>query len=305
MLPAVIKRDKKVMRMKRDEVLILSVDTSSPLLSASLFKRNKGSSFGSPPGSYPASCPPYGEVASVFKEIKKGESRDLDSFVRKLLRKNRVKIEDVGLIVCGVGPGAFAGVRTAVAYVNGISAALKIPLVGVSSLWSIAARLSNFDGPKYVIVPARAGYLYCAVIEWKRAMIACGFGDEKRFPPMIGPGGRVICQISSWGRYRLRDCMKSKEKVLEEIEGRFRGALLLGWGLKAYPEMMTRSFSGLRASVRGEERLGEGQGGTDLKESELFMYPDSRGLVDRGLAEFERGRFSYRLKPLYLTSPLG
>jgi tRNA threonylcarbamoyl adenosine modification protein YeaZ len=58
----------------------------------------------------------------------------------KLLRKSRVSKSEIGLLIVDVGPGSFTGVRVGVASARALGQALRVPVVGVSSLAAIARR---------------------------------------------------------------------------------------------------------------------------------------------------------------------
>ncbi|MDB6081288.1 MAG: hypothetical protein JWO53_560, partial [Chlamydiia bacterium] len=62
-------------------------------------------------------------------------------------------------IAVGVGPGSYTGIRVAVAIAKGISFALNIPLVGVSSLKGFVPELSQ-KGSFIAAIDARIGGVY-------------------------------------------------------------------------------------------------------------------------------------------------
>jgi len=81
---------------------------------------------------------------------------DLEEFLTWVgLRK-----EDLELLVVGVGPGSYTGLRVGAAAALGISRALKIPVVGVSTLAAMAARRPGLVRPA---LTARSGHLYTAL----------------------------------------------------------------------------------------------------------------------------------------------
>ncbi|TSC91481.1 MAG: putative protease [Candidatus Berkelbacteria bacterium Licking1014_96] len=59
------------------------------------------------------------------------QSEELLPAIDKLLKKNKVKTEDLGLIVVNIGPGSFTGTRVGVATANALSFGLDIPVIGV------------------------------------------------------------------------------------------------------------------------------------------------------------------------------
>lgn len=98
-------------------------------------------------------------------------SQYLLSWITDLLKQEGMTLRDLDAIAVGIGPGAFTGVRLAVAVVQGLALATHIPVAPVASLDAIAA--SAIDHPfiqvmedgKYqftVAIDARMGEVYWA-----------------------------------------------------------------------------------------------------------------------------------------------
>jgi tRNA threonylcarbamoyladenosine biosynthesis protein TsaB len=68
----------------------------------------------------------------------------------------------VDLIAVGIGPGSFTGVRIGVATAKGLALAERKPLVGVTSLRSLARGLGNAGGLVVPVLDAHKGEVYCA-----------------------------------------------------------------------------------------------------------------------------------------------
>ncbi|MCU0700021.1 MAG: tRNA (adenosine(37)-N6)-threonylcarbamoyltransferase complex dimerization subunit type 1 TsaB [Myxococcaceae bacterium] len=70
------------------------------------------------------------------------QSEVLPQLIGEVLARNGLGLRDVTGLVTGLGPGSFTGLRIGIACLKGLSYALKVPLVGVSSLKALA-----LDGP--------------------------------------------------------------------------------------------------------------------------------------------------------------
>lgn len=90
--------------------------------------------------------------------------------VQELLHSLELRPRDLAAIAVGAGPGSYTGVRIAVSAAKTMAWALRVPLLGVSSLAALAAgarrRLSGAGGSWYVpLLNARRGQAFTAVYE--------------------------------------------------------------------------------------------------------------------------------------------
>lgn len=87
------------------------------------------------------------------------QSEILPGEIQALLQSNQLTLKDLTGLVVGLGPGSFTGLRIGLATAKGLAYALKIPLVGVSSLAALA-----LDGPRqtelFVTAVVKKGELY-------------------------------------------------------------------------------------------------------------------------------------------------
>jgi tRNA threonylcarbamoyladenosine biosynthesis protein TsaB len=73
------------------------------------------------------------------------QSDVLPQAIDAMLDRHGLTLSALTGLVCGLGPGSFTGLRIGLSCLKGLSYALKIPLVGVSSLKALA-----LDGPEGV-----------------------------------------------------------------------------------------------------------------------------------------------------------
>jgi tRNA threonylcarbamoyladenosine biosynthesis protein TsaB len=93
--------------------------------------------------------------------------------------------DDVQRLAVGVGPGTFTGLRIGVASARALAASLQIPLVGVSTLRSLATGVSGATG-------APGGELVVAVIDARRGEVfaaawPAGEALDPAADPVFGP----------------------------------------------------------------------------------------------------------------------
>ncbi len=133
---------------------ILAIDTSSAWCSVAL-----------------SLDPSAKRVAQRHELLGPGASQHLLPWITELLQQEGIRLRDLDAIAVGIGPGAFTGVRLAVAVVQGLALATHIPVAPVASLDATAA--SAIDHPLIqmmedgkhqftVAIDARMGEVYWA-----------------------------------------------------------------------------------------------------------------------------------------------
>jgi len=89
-----------------------------------------------------------------------------------LLKNAGWNLGDLGLIVAGIGPGSFTGIRIGVATAIGLAQTLGIPFAGVSGLDALARQLPIIDGRIGVVMDAQRGQVYYAEYRCSRGKVA-------------------------------------------------------------------------------------------------------------------------------------
>lgn len=109
----------------------------------------------------------------------------------ELLQKNKYTPKDLELIGCGIGPGSYTGMRASASLAQSMAYALRIPLVGVSSL---EAYQPSVKSSFVVMLDAKYGGVYFqkGVFDGKKVL----------FEPM--PGVADLSEVS----FRLKDVPK-------------------------------------------------------------------------------------------------
>ena len=96
--------------------------------------------------------------------------------IKMLLSESNLKIEDIGAIAFGAGPGSFTGIRVACGIAYGIAYANNLPIIGVNTLEALAF-LSKHEN-SISCIDARMGQVYLGVYQNKNDVIT----------PFIEPG---------------------------------------------------------------------------------------------------------------------
>lgn len=101
-------------------------------------------------------------------------SVELLEYAQHLLTECQMTLQQLDAIVVATGPGSFNGVRVALATAKTLAFALRKPLVGVSTLESIAFQQQHVCGPICAILEAGRSELYVACYIFEESANADG-----------------------------------------------------------------------------------------------------------------------------------
>ena len=106
------------------------------------------------------------------ENVGSASSQVLLPWIEELLKTSKNPLESLDAMAVGIGPGAFTGVRMAIAVTQGLATAAKLPVLAVPSLDAIAAQLVQTEkfirsgAQSFVIaLDARMNEVYWAAYE--------------------------------------------------------------------------------------------------------------------------------------------
>ncbi|MFF2179239.1 tRNA (adenosine(37)-N6)-threonylcarbamoyltransferase complex dimerization subunit type 1 TsaB [Lysinibacillus sp. NPDC058147] len=102
-------------------------------------------------------------IAEIVQNIKLTHSAGAMPAIEEVLAKAGIKPSELDAIAVSEGPGSYTGVRIGVTLAKTLAWTLKKPLVGISSLKSLAANAALYDGFICPIFDARRDNVYTAV----------------------------------------------------------------------------------------------------------------------------------------------
>lgn len=148
--------------------------------------------------------------AEVTWHTANNHTAELAPAVRDLLARCGITARDLTALGVSVGPGAYTALRIGVALAKGLAAACSLPLVGVSSLDTLAAAQPYAQGcGLVVVVEAGRGRVVAATYRWRR-----GRWDNRGEPEVLdwdtliasidGPAA-ISGEISAAGQARLAE----------------------------------------------------------------------------------------------------
>lgn len=104
-------------------------------------------------------------ITYMFNDDEKTHSVKLMPMLEKAFKETNLSLDDISLLVCCTGPGSFTGVRIGIATVKAFSDVKNTPVVGISSLESLAYNVKGL---------AQNNSLVCSLIDAKNENVYCG-----------------------------------------------------------------------------------------------------------------------------------
>ena len=120
-----------------------------------------------------------GEIRERFEVAPKQHTQLALPWAEQLLAEAGIKKSQLDAIAVGIGPGAFTGVRLAVALVQGIALALDKPVLPVSTLAALAMQGADLGCDRIIsAIDARMGEIYCAEFRLNSEKLVAAMSDE-------------------------------------------------------------------------------------------------------------------------------
>ena len=223
---------------------ILAVDTSSKRCSVAILEDNK-------------------ILINLYNDDEKTHSVKLMPMIDEALKKVELSLDDINLLSCSIGPGSFTGVRIGVATVKAFADVKNIPIVGVSSLESLAYNVKHL---------AKSSDIVCALIDAKNENVYCGlYYFEKNDCNLI----EIFTDNIQSSITKIQDNLLDKK--VDNI-------IFVGDGAIIYKEKLFSSFANAKF-VSDEENI---QNGISIAKA--------------GLQKFQNGEYgdSSSISPIYL-----
>jgi tRNA threonylcarbamoyladenosine biosynthesis protein TsaB len=147
-----------------------------------------------------------GAVHTRFEPMQREHTQKLLPMIQQVLADGGVAVAQLDGIVCGIGPGSFAGLRIGLGVVKGLALARDLPVAGVSSLAMLAQRAMRLHGAMQVaaIIDARMSEVYLGAYGRDAAGLAQVLLADRVCPPEQVPAlgaGEWRGVGTGWARY--------------------------------------------------------------------------------------------------------
>ncbi len=193
---------------------ILSIDTATEACSVALWDR--------------------GTVYSQFELCPRAHTERILPLVQTVLTEAGLRLTQLDALAFGRGPGSFTGVRIATAIAQGLALGASLPVIGISTLQTLAQGVYRLTQEKHVLaaIDARMGEIYWGEFE----LHADGHWQGEKTEALLTPAQAL-----------------SRAQSLSGIWARS------GTGWQTYPSLLAGSMLELRESTtqfpRAEDML--------------------------------------------------
>lgn len=147
-----------------------------------------------------------GAILERYEVAGRSHSVRLPEMVPAVLAEAGLAMAQLDGLVCGIGPGSFAGVRIGVSYAKGLALGVDLPVVGISSL-AMLAQAALAVHPRAlaaVAIDARMDEVYYGLYR-SEAGLAMPVDADRVCPPAAIPalpaGSAAVAAGSGWQVY--------------------------------------------------------------------------------------------------------
>lgn len=94
-------------------------------------------------------------------------SQKLMPMIEEAFRSSHLSLKDIDLYACNVGPGSFTGIRIGISTVKAFVDVFQKPCIGISSLESLAYRISSEEGIICSLLDAKNQNIYGGIFHYQ------------------------------------------------------------------------------------------------------------------------------------------
>lgn len=156
-----------------------------------------------------------GEIRERFEVLQREHTQKLLPMIQAALADCGRPVAQLDGLVCGIGPGSFAGLRIGVGVIKGLALARELPVVGVSSLAMLAQRAFTENRAQQVAacIDARLNEVYFGAYRRDAEGMAVSLLEDRACAPDAVPPlgeGEWLGAGNGWS------VVKTRPAVLDE-----------------------------------------------------------------------------------------
>ena len=149
-------------------------------------------------------------VASYVRYRKNSHAEHIASSIEFFLSSNNVAPEAISRIGIAVGPGSFTGLRIGIAFVKGFCFGREVPILGVSSLMSVASSIPSLGKQLLIAFDARRDQVHYQRFKSESGKYVPT--DKQRYAPST-----VVAQTLVPGEIVIVDTLGFAKSVLPSL----------------------------------------------------------------------------------------
>ena len=268
---------------------ILAIDTSSKICSVAILEDEK-------------------TIIELHNDDEKTHSVKLMPLVDKAFLETGLSLDDIGLLVCSIGPGSFTGVRIGIATIKAFADVKNIPVVGVTSLESLAYNVGAIIYNAHIKDISENKELYQGItpIDPLEDTVICSLIDAKNENVYAG-----LYHFANGNCECLSLFTENIHEVITQIATKisnFGHIVFVGDGSEVYADLLKASFGyGIFAVNASADTDASSVAGEHANISAIFALRGQNkqngvSLAKAGLSKYNQGQYgdSSSLSPIYL-----
>lgn len=138
-------------------------------------------------------------------------SKHLMDMIKASLRISGINLSDLDGFAVTRGPGSFTGLRIGISIIKGLAAALEKPVVGVSSLETLAQQVSYSQDLICPILDARKGEVYFSRYRFLNGHL------KKQTKERVAPPDRAVDDLNESCLFVGNGALLYKDMILEKM----------------------------------------------------------------------------------------
>lgn len=150
-------------------------------------------------------------IAAHFELCAREHTQRILPMVQQILQQENITLQDVDALAFGRGPGSFTGVRIGIGIAQGLALGAELPMIGVSTLKTMAQSASRLHGATRVLaaIDARMGEVYWAEYqrdgagEWQGEATEAVLKPEAALARMAQLDGQWVTVGTGWQAWPL------------------------------------------------------------------------------------------------------
>jgi tRNA threonylcarbamoyladenosine biosynthesis protein TsaB len=180
--------------------MLLAIDTATQIMSVALYD---GQSL----------------LAEQTWNTHNNHTTELAPSVRALFARAELTMDALTAVAVSTGPGSYSGLRVGVSFAKALASARHLPLIGMSSLDTVAAGTPNYGGGLIVVLQAGRGRLIVKTYRWRKGHWSSHKSEEPQLmdwealiSKIDGPAF-VTGEVNSEGLQALRQAQDNNVSV--------------------------------------------------------------------------------------------